>query len=138
MKPSVNHRTSGPKERADCLKAAVVALLNCTELQYTKFQYTSGEIYLKTYLQGDDYAMDMLGRSKIFWSWWRNHWANRDEHFMELHRSNPIRDKQVITQLYLQYNAGSMLARCIHPNSVVLNESYAHMVDDLIHESLDV
>jgi hypothetical protein len=75
-----------------------------------------------------------MERSRIFWSWWRNHWARRDEVFLALHRQHPIRRAEIARQLYEQYNQGAMLANSIHPHAVVLNESYALMVKELIQE----
>lgn len=132
MKDSTITRKETQPERAERLKAAICEILKCTPGQYAEFQYQSGLRYLKAYLPGDEEAGEMLSASKVFWAWWRNHWTNRDEMFLCLHQEIPVRKREIILQLYLQYNSGRMLADCIHPNSVVLNESYAAMITQLV------
>lgn len=138
MKRSAIIRKETQQERAERLKAAICALLKCTPEQYAEFQYQSGLRYLKEYLPGDPEAGEMLSASKVFWAWWRNHWTNRDEMFLCLHQENPVRTREIILQLYLHYNSGRLLADCIHPNSVVLNESYAQMITQLVDTETEI
>ena len=119
-------------EQCERLKRAIVGLLGCTEEQYTAFQYNEGRKYLKYYLNEDKPAADQLSRSRIFWNWWKNHWSNRDETFLCLNARTPVKDPEIRLQLYLQYNDGKQLADCIQPNSVVLHESYAHMITEFV------
>lgn len=132
MNNSTITRKETQSERMERLKAAICEILKCWPEQYAEFQYQSGLRYLKAYLPGDPEAGELLSRCRVFWNWWKNHWTNRDEMFLYLHQENPVRNREVILQLYLQYNSGHMLADCIHPNSVVLNESYAKMITELV------
>jgi hypothetical protein len=132
MKNTITVRKETQPARAERLKAAIVEILNCSPGQYNEFQYQSGLKYLKAYLPEDEHSAELLTRSKVFWNWWKNHWTNRDEMFLCLHQENPIRDRDVVLQLYTHYNSGKMLAECIHPNSVVLNETYAMMITQLV------
>lgn len=134
MEKPIQSRPETRKEQCERIKRAIAALLECSEGQYAEFQYQSGLKYLKHYMSSDQHSADMLSRSKVFWSWWRNHWTNRDEHFLCLAEKTPIRDRDIKIQLYTQYNDGKELAESIHPNSVVLNESYAEMIKQLITE----
>lgn len=138
MKNSTIIRKETQQERSERLKAAICDLLQCTPDQYSEFQYQSGLRYLREYLPGDPEAGEMLSRCRIFWNWWKNHWTNRDEMFLCLHQENPVRRREIILQLYLQYNSGKMLADCIHPNSVVLNESYAAMITQLVDNETQI
>jgi hypothetical protein len=126
----------GRKERATALKRTVCELLNWTEMQYAEYVYNTGLEYLKEYLRGDMHAIGILERSPIFWAWWKNHFTNRDEKFVMLNRTTPIRSQEIRIQLYHHYNEAAMLADSIHPNSVVLNESYALMITEVVnHET---
>lgn len=120
------------REKAALLKAQVMALLNWSEMQYAELQFSQGVEYLKTYLKGNEHDMRLLEYSSVFWAWWRNHWTQRDENFMAIHHAHPLRRVDIARQLYEQYNRGRLLANSIHPNAVVLNESYALMIDELI------
>lgn len=128
--PSRTHQ----REKAQAMKEAVMRLLDCDELQYNRLQFEEGVKYLQTYLNGDSASVAMMEQSRTFWNWWRNHWSNRDELFMTLHEQNPICRTEIARQLYMQYNRGRMLAKSIHPNAIVLNESYAVMIGELIEE----
>jgi len=123
---------NGRKERAEALKLAVCVLLNWTEEQYGQYVYDCGIEYLNEYLDEDAYSITVLENSRIFWTWWKNHFATRDEMFIDLNRRCPVRSNELRDQLYKHYNEPKMLAACIHPNSVVLNESYAMMMKELI------
>lgn len=132
MKQPIKTQREPQEERLARLKAAMCELLECTPEQYAEFQYQAGLKYLKHYMPNDPTSADNLSRSTVFWNWWRNHWANRDEHFMCLHDRCPIHRRDVKIELYTKYNDGKDLAENIHPNSVVLNESYAVMISELI------
>jgi hypothetical protein len=73
--------------------------------------------------------------SAIFWNWWKNHYTNRDENFIE-QVVNTTFTRDEVRDIYLDTHDATTLARCIYPNGVVLNESYALMVTDLVkHET---
>ncbi len=124
--------SAAQKERATRLKGFICELLKCTEEQYAELVYNEGLKYLKYYLPCDPDGQKMLSRSRVFWNWWKNHFTNRDEEFHLLHEKYPICDTELVRQLYLQYNDGKQLAENLHPQSVVLEESYS----DMIHEVL--
>lgn len=126
---------NGRKERAGALQRAVCELLNWTEERYSQYVYDCGMEYLSEYLENDAYGISVLETSRIFWTWWKNHFANRDENFLLLNAKCPVRNLELRVQLYEHYNEAKMLAACIHPNSVVLNESYAMMVKEVITET---
>jgi hypothetical protein len=132
MKKPIQTQPEARKEHAERLKALMVELLRCTPAEYNEVQYREGLKYLKSYMSGDPNSARNLSASKVFWQWWRNHWTNRDESFICLYKSNPIRDVQIIRQLYTQYNDGKILATSISPNSVVLDETYAMMMTELV------
>lgn len=124
------------KARAERLKRLVMALLSWTDMRYAEFQYEQGTRYLNAYLDADQYSIEVMENSRIFWNWWKNHWMLRDEEFMRLHHAHPIRRTEIARQLYAQYNKGTMLATSIHPNATVLNESYLHMTREMIEEAV--
>lgn len=132
MQKPIQSRVEARKEQSERIKRCMCELLECSPEQYAKFQYQSGLKYLKHYMPTDPNGADNLSRAKVFWAWWRNHWTNRDEHFLCLAEKTPIRDRDIKIQLYTQYHDGKELATSIHPNSAVLNESYAEMIQQLI------
>jgi hypothetical protein len=122
------------KSKAESLKRGICDLLKWTEMEYAEFVWNCGVDYLNAYLKGDQHAIGILERNRIFWAWWRNHFMNRDENFLLLHRSIPQARLDIRVQLYVHYNDATALAESIHPNSVVLNESYALMMTELVEK----
>lgn len=123
-------RRNSRRDAKEALKRSVCELLNWTEMQYAEFVYHEGLAYLKAYLPGDAHAAGILERSPIFWAWWKNHWQNRDAAFLKHCRERAINFK---TELYNSLHDGAELADSIYPNSVVLNESYALMITELVN-----
>lgn len=133
MKQVTDQRILEPKERGLALKASVMKLLKWSEMDFAEFQYESGLTYLKAYLPKDVYGQEALAASKIFWNWWKNQWANRDEVFYldvtdtEISLLNRVR-------LYRALHDGYNLTKEIHPHRVVMEESYAIMVTDFVEK----
>lgn len=116
-------------------RAMICEMLMMTEMEYGEMQYEEGVRYLSTYIEGDDWGQNILLRARIFWNWWKNHWELRDRCF--LHLSLQERQSQsTMRAVYAQCNDGEALATNIHPNGVIMNESYAEMIDRLHREIL--
>lgn len=122
------------QKRADSLKRKVCAELRWTDLQYNEYQFQQGHDYLMAYLKADAYSVRVMERTRIFWSWWRNHWTNRDEGFMEF-VTNTTYSVAEMREFYGDVHDAHLLAECIYPNGVILNESYANMITELIDEN---
>ncbi|MBT1702926.1 hypothetical protein [Chryseosolibacter indicus] len=123
-------------ERATRLKGCICEILNCTQDQYAELVYNEGLKYLKYFLPDDADGQKMLSSSRVFWNWWKNHFINRDEKFIALSGKYPIQDKEMLLQLYLNYNDGKQLAQNLHPQSVVLEESYSEMIHSLLRKEV--
>lgn len=106
----------------------VMKLLRWEELEYATFIHQTGLQYLDRYIPDDPIGKNALNRSRIFWNWWKNHWAIRDQQFLdELDADNG--GGIIIKALYQLYHSPSMLASSIYPNAIVLENSYAVMID---------
>jgi len=116
------------------LKTAVMQWLFWSDLEYSTCQFESGMLYLEAYLGGNAKSIDLLSRSKLFWVWWRNHWKNRDKEFMSITKSVHVRELDMRRELYKDYHNGEKLVKEIHPNTVVLHESYTEMAEGIIKE----
>jgi hypothetical protein len=141
MKKLTTSGVNARKERASELRAFICALLKCTNEQYAELVYNEGLKYLKHYLPDDPEGREMLNRSRVFWNWWKNHFANRDEEFkgmVEAHPLLPTHREEIMRQLYLNYNDGRQLALNLHPQSVVLEESYSDMIHKLLRKEVTI
>jgi hypothetical protein len=114
------------------LKTDVMQWLLWSDFDYSDCQFESGMLYLETYLGGDASTIHLLSNSKVFWAWWRNQWNRRDESFKSIMTNVIIRDIEVRREIYRDYNDGEKLVKEIHPNTVVLHESYTEMVGAVI------
>lgn len=124
------------KERANSLRADICRILKCDDEDYAKLVYEQGLRYLKYYLPDDPDGQRMLSYNRIFWNWWKNHFTTRDEEFKDMFERHSIQDTEIVRQLYLQYNDGKQLAENLHPQSVVLEESYCDMIHELLRKEV--
>ena len=125
------------KQKAQALKQGIEQLLGWSQFEYGNFQYECGLAYLRHYITHDQWGQDMLQRSRLFWNWWKNQWAFRDEAFLAEHAEglNKVRMETRIT-MYKYVHDAAMLASEIYPNRTVLDESYCMMIDELHKEIL--
>ena len=88
---------------------------------------------LRLYTLDDAFVINQLERSKIFWSWWKNSWANRDDVFIA---NNIISNLNVKEELYLALHDALTLAEELRPDAIVLGESYKVMIGELIKKEV--
>jgi hypothetical protein len=125
------------KDRAERLKGCICEILKCTQEQYAELVYNEGLKYLKYYLPDDAEGREMLKRARVFWNWWKNHFTNRDELFIDMYNKYDLTNNtEEVLQLYLNYHDGQQLALNLHPQSVVLEESYKDMLHNLLTKEL--
>lgn len=115
------------------LKQQVCQLLHITPDEYAERQYKAGCQYLQSYIPNDPTGIDQLLRSGVYWAWWRNHWALRDETFCVGHVE--ALSMKLRHQLYNELHNPYTLATSIRPNGVVLQLAYASMIDD-VHKQI--
>lgn len=115
------------KNEMEVVKDSIIKMLHWSEMNYAEFMYETGLAYLQHYILGDEYGIAALERSRIFWSWWRNHWAQRDQRFMA--NISPA-NYATAEKFYRWWNDPKHLAGNIWPNSVILDESYAQMIGE--------
>lgn len=124
------------KERMELrslLKPRVIKILRFDDMDHSKFQYQQGIAYLKAYLNNDTYSVEVMERSRLYWNWWKSHWANRDQAFIEF-VNNTAYDLETRREIYRDMHCGKTLAASIYPNGIVMNESYAVMVTELVEK----
>jgi hypothetical protein len=120
------------QQKALTLKQQVCQLLQWADEDFAAFQYEMGLAYLKEYIPNDPHGADQLSRSKTFWNWWKNQWAQRDEKFIAMHRPNWKYEDTLY--IYLDEHNPAILIGTTHPNAVVLHQSYAEMMQLIIDE----
>lgn len=119
---------------AKASKERIMRLLEWSELQYCEFQYRIGLEYLQAYIQSDPSAIAFLESHRVFWNWWRNQWVLRDEVYL---------DSEIYTvgikyrrNIYTELHNPRALAEGITPPAVVLDDSYAQMIQETFKEPL--
>lgn len=117
----------------ELLKQKVCSLLEIDEQQYADMQYKNGCRYLQAYIPNDPIGIDQLLEQPVYWSWWRNHWAMRDEQFCCGHVESI--SLKLRTDLYHHLHNPNILASEIRPNGVILRLAYAAMIKN-VHQSI--
>lgn len=115
-------------------KEKVCALLKWDEQQYGNFMYKQGCAYLQHYIPNDPDGIDQLIRSNVYWAWWRNHWLLRDKQFC-INGVHQISEKHKL-YLYQELHNAESLAKEIRLDKVVLDLSYANMINQFIKEEV--
>jgi len=110
----------------------VQRLLQWSEMQYAEYVYETGISYLTAYLQ-DALWVDEIIRSAIFWNWWKKQWHLRDVEFVRY--ACLSKSAHTLAQLYQELHNAQALAKCMHPHAIILEESYAEMIQKLIKEA---
>lgn len=130
MKTSIPHMISVHQEAERC-KDRICRILDWTTEEMVDFQLDAGRLYLTHYLK-EEWAIKVVADSHIFWRWWMNHWHSRDKDFLiyvEGHRLLNVLDR---TTMYCYMHDGSELSKEIRPSGVVLHETYAAMIQEMI------
>lgn len=109
--------------------------LQWTEQEYFNFQFETGIAYLEHYIPGDAHGIDMLSRDRIYWNWWKNHWAQRDEQFMSLY-TEEFSHPKILAKVYHGFHNVYTLLNEIYPGAAILSDSYAVMIDDFHNATL--
>ena len=104
----------------------IIKMLGWSELEYATFINETGMQYLELYIPADRQGIYMLNRSRIFWNWWKNQWAIRDEIYLAIVNDFSPRNWEL---LYRQEHSADVLTNSIFPSAVVLHDSYAVMIN---------
>lgn len=111
----------------ETIKAQVQKVLQWDDLQYGNFQAAMGEAYLKEEFEISPVIANELMKSKVYWSWWINHWTQRDMVWL---RHNPRHQGYVTVASYkLHHNPAAIVFK---PHNTILRESYKEMIGTLI------
>lgn len=122
-------KTTAQKSMATTAMHQVCSILQMSQQQYANYQYKAGCNYLQHYIPNDPQGIDMLIESKLFWNWFKLHWSKRDAEFIQA--ANGLSQAEAVA-LFDDIHNPSILAAGIRPNSVVLGESYARLIGQII------
>lgn len=126
-------------------KLQVMEIVGIDELTYGLLQFETGIAYLSVLLCDPCYEQ-MLQRSRMFWNWWKNHWLLRDEQFLQAAKHSDWRvnkrgkrgklefdmEYEGYPWCYKYFHNPVDLVSEIHPNGIVLQESYAAMIGQIM------
>lgn len=120
------------RETAANLQEQVIELLRWTEMEYNTFQFESGLAFVESYISRDSPYGQVLLQSRVFWAWWKNQWALRNEIFVR--DVDRISKRWCIEDWYKTMNSGKALACHTHPNRRVIDDSYAEMITKFVND----
>lgn len=94
-------------------KQRICEMMQISEEQYAWLQYNQGIAYLMWYLPADEDARAWLEADKLYWNWWKNWWAIRDEVF--LNNMSGVDDLKLLRFNYSEFNCARYLIADIKP-----------------------
>lgn len=107
-------------------KQQVCKLLGWSLAQYYAYQEAQGLNYLKDVICCDDWSVDNVAKSPLFWRWWVNHWNARDEEFIAIARHLPISWRE---RKYKDLNDADGFT--FWPHRVIMEQTYCLMIAEL-------
>lgn len=128
------------------------ALTELTPHQLNKIRFETAYEYLEKIIGTDNFGMEAIPKTGLFWGWWSREWLRIDEMlFMEYNGNKPlirwdfilktfyIKDYGVaevnvssaaqFREVYLKYHAAK--PENYHLNSVVIDETWHQMIKNL-------
>lgn len=146
MKEVTQTQAEQRNDQKSALRASIMELLKWDDSQYANFVYDQGMAYLRAYipiikredqedsagLATQNYWIDLMSCTKVFWQWWTNHWMNREEYFLDTVDFNLSLEE--LTRLYKEHHDGDGLAEEVHPHRAVLETTYSQMIKEIMKE----
>jgi hypothetical protein len=108
------------QQKANLLKREICLLLNWMEMEYAEYQYRNGLAYLMCYLPCDAESRYKLERSKMYWSWFKNHWMLYDESLLTYRTSLRQCPVENLLDVYDELHCPKALAVDVKINRVIL------------------
>lgn len=115
----------------------ILDLLQQTEDWYNELVIDTGMAYINEQVGEYPEVKKQIIKSRIFWNWWRSHWQDRDEQFLEECETwHTTTEKYRL--VYENHNDARTLAAALYLNGQVLQESYAVLMDRIIKNQKEV
>lgn len=121
--------TAAQREHFNTITQDVCILLDWSHEAYCAFMEKIGKQYLQLLIPNDPAAIDMLVANKLYWSWWRTNWYQRDVQFVACMLGG---DRDCLVDCYKDYHCPQTLRACIYPSGAVLRHTYAEMIQKVI------
>lgn len=104
-----------------------MSLLGMSELAYAETIEQTGKEYMKYVLYMDDWSIDYMSKSRLFWGWFRNLWYQRESsEFLPQAANTNESDLQL-----LHKSIHSPLKIHNQPHADVIEDSYDKMIVEL-------
>lgn len=111
----------------------VITALGWNEQQYAAHIEQTGKDYLHAFIKGYDTVITQILQSETFWNWWKHHWQNRDQQFLEIIADYPEHIGSMMDEYNALHNA-AQLADGMYLNGQVLQQSYLTLIDQITKE----
>jgi hypothetical protein len=118
---------------ADANKRKICKMLGWSEQDYCDFQEEKGLEYLRTEICGDDWSVNCVAQSPMFWKWFINHWNARDLEFIINAWQYP---KAWHLRKYKELN--DMSGFVYRPHSSIMEATYPYMIEQVNREAVNV
>lgn len=102
----------------------IMELLHLDEDRFHHTMYEVGMQYLHAYYGDDKNLIDYVATRKIFWSWWKTKWFERDRFLLNnLNLEDCTLDYK--HRLYANYHNANVLAAEIFPGKVIYGNNFS-------------
>jgi hypothetical protein len=129
--------------KSEAIKSDVMRLLGWSEFEYGNYKFEQGISYLNCFIMpsydNSPFAqsvkqdwINQLIKTPMFWSWWKNQWAMREELFVNHVREfSPNERAEFLLHGYHLIHDSRILSLDIHPHRIIMDETYHKMVKEM-------
>lgn len=111
----------------------VIRFLKWDEQEYCEFKFESGLAYAEAITKGNEEQRQLLTRSDLYWGWWKNAWAMRDESFLRDFTVSAVFGRTIAhpsyaRSAYFSVHDAIVLAAGTTEQARQMADSYANMI----------
>lgn len=112
------------------VQEAITHRIGFTADEHNQFIYDNGIAYLKEFAPDYPQVVSEISKTISFWNWWLKHFEDRDREFIEMN-DDAFCDKDLLKLMYEEHHDVPTLASAIYLNGMVLQDSYANLMDEI-------
>ena len=124
------------------IKAQILQMVGLTSDEYNEMQYACGLSYLAMKVNYE-VCEERIQRSLIFWAWWMNNWAIREEYYLEQSNKMEVDENGIFTlQNFSSKSDFLLLHNAYHLVSVIdcygdaLSKSFSQILQLINNEAI--
>ena len=119
------------KDLAASVAESIIELLHWEDMDYYNLQFDMGVAYIRWWLPANEEFAQKAIKHELFWKWWGNQWAIRDEAWL----NHKVPDNELPWDFYTAEQLRAVYARLHNPRKIVLERTPGDVITSIIFKS---